>query len=384
MLTIYRRHRKDCEHRHEGRKYRRCRCPIWVDGHLNGEEMRQSLGTCDWQKAQETIREWESLQAQPQDKTKPITVGQACENFLVDVRSRALSDCTIYKYKLLFGRIEDFAKRKGVRYLKELGLPILDQFRSEWKESPLSSLKKLERLKAFLRFCERRKWIDTNPATYMKSPKVSNCPTLPFTREEMLKILAALDKYAKRAGARNAQRLRAFVLLLRYSGMRIGDAVQCGPDRLKENKLFLYTQKTGVPVQCVLPDFVVRDIAAAPKNSERFFFWSGESKLHTAVGVWQQSLQTLFSLAGVSGGHAHRFRDTFAVELLLAGVPLERVSVLLGHQSIRVTERHYAPWTRSRQEQLIADLQRAWTEDPIALMQTKGTPEVHGGREQIN
>ena len=28
-------------------------------------------------------------------------------------------------------------------------------------------------------------------------------------------------------------------------------------------------------------------------------------------------------------GHAHRFRDTFAVELLLASVPLERVSVLL-------------------------------------------------------
>ena len=273
---------------------------------------------------------------------------------------------------------------KVALYLKELDLPILDHFRSEWKENPLSGLKKLERLKAFLRFCERRKWIDTNPATYLKSPKIPNCPTLPFTHEEMLKILAALDKYAKRAGVRNAQRLRAFVLLLRYSGMRIGDAVQCGPDRLKGNKLFLYTQKTGVPVQCVLPDFVVRDIEAAPKKSERFFFWSGESKLHTAVGVWQQSLQTLFSLAGVNAGHAHRFRDTFAVELLLTGVPLERVSVLLGHQSIRVTERHYAPWTRSRQEQLIADLQRAWREDPIALMQTKGTPKVHGGSEQIN
>jgi hypothetical protein len=58
--------------------------------------------------------------------------------------------------------------------------------------------------------------------------------------------------------------------------------------------------------------------------------------------------------------------------------------VLLGHQSIRVTKRHYAPWTRSRQEQLETDLQRAWKEDPIALMETKGTLEVHGGREQIN
>ena len=35
-----------------------------------------------------------------------------------------------------------------------------------------------------------------------------------------------------------------------------------------------------------------------------------------------------------------------------AGVPLEQVSVLLGHQSIKVTERHYSPWVKARQEQL--------------------------------
>ncbi|MFZ1974935.1 MAG: hypothetical protein WAU89_18970, partial [Candidatus Acidiferrales bacterium] len=49
---------------------------------------------------------------------------------------------------------------------------------------------------------------------------------------------------------------------------------------------------------------------------------------------------------------AHRWRDTFAVELLLARVPLADVSVLLGHQSIKVTERHYSPWVIARQEQL--------------------------------
>ena len=87
----------------------------------------------------------------------------------------------------------------------------------------------------------------------------------------------------------------------------------------------------------------------------------------------------LFSLAEVQSGHAHRFRDSFAVELPLTGVPLDRVSVL----SVRVTERHYAPWTRSRQEQLIADLERAWGEAPIALMQGKGIPEVHGEAKHV-
>ena len=92
----------------------------------------------------------------------------------------------------------------------------------------------------------------------------------------------------------------------------------------------------------------------------------------------------LFWLAKVSGGHAHRFRDTFATELLLGGVPIERVAILLGHQSMKVTEKYYAAWTDSRQRQIEADLQRAWDRDPIVLLQTKGTPEVHGKTEVVN
>jgi integrase/recombinase XerD len=41
--------------------------------------------------------------------------------------------------------------------------------------------------------------------------------------------------------------------------------------------------------------------------------------------------------------HPHRFRDTFAVSLLNAGASLENVSVLLGHTSIRVIQKHYNP-----------------------------------------
>lgn len=54
------------------------------------------------------------------------------------------------------------------------------------------------------------------------------------------------------------------------------------------------------------------------------------------------------------------FRDTFAVEMLLAGVPLEQVSILLRHKSVKITEKHYAPWVKARQEQLEQNVRKAW------------------------
>jgi hypothetical protein len=59
------------------------------------------------------------------------------------------------------------------------------------------------------------------------------------------------------------------------------------------------------------------------------------------------------------------------VELPLAGVPIERVSILLGHQSVRITEKHYNPWVRSRQVQLEADVRQAWGNDPLIIASTK-------------
>ncbi|MFZ3215077.1 MAG: hypothetical protein WA192_03365 [Candidatus Acidiferrales bacterium] len=43
-----------------------------------------------------------------------------------------------------------------------------------------------------------------------------------------------------------------------------------------------------------------------------------------------------------------------------------------------------APWTRSRQDQIEADLRAAWSNDPVVLTDGKGTPEMQGKTGQIN
>jgi integrase/recombinase XerD len=397
MLTIYRRHQKDCEHQSDGRKYRRCRCPIWLDGTLGEGRMLKSLGTRDWTRALEISRQWEldGREALMNDaEPGPITVAIATEEFVADAKARELNERTIYKYKLLFKHLSAFCDAEGVRNLRQLDVRLLRKFRTTWKDRNLAALKKLERLRAFYRFAVSSKWVESDLAKELKKPLTEERQTLPYSHDEIFRILIAAEtRIAEcQAPARdNARRLKALILLLRYSGLRIGDAVQCDTTRLEGGLLRLYTQKTGTHIHLPLPEFVVRALHACPRMNERYWFWTGIGKLSTAVGDWQGRLLDLAEDAKIQRLHAHRFRDTFAVSLLLEGVPIERVSILLGHSSIKVTEKHYAPWIRERQEQAEADVRRTWTRDPVALMESKAdltetndTPAIHENWSRAN
>src|SRR5580704_1344953 len=104
MLTAYRRHRKDCAHRNEGRKYRRCRCPIWADGFLGKVEIRKSVETRDWEKAQSTVREWEAEGMPKESEASPISLAQAQEDFLRDAEARGLRPSTLKKYRVMLAQ----------------------------------------------------------------------------------------------------------------------------------------------------------------------------------------------------------------------------------------------------------------------------------------
>src|SRR5690242_5085267 len=123
MLTIYRRHIKKCVHRLEGRKYRRCHCPIWVDGLIAGEEIRESLQTRNWEEAQEKVRDWEAERSRPEEpKDSRTALEEICKKYLADARSRQLGAAALYKYDLLTRQIKAFADDRGLRFVEEFDL----------------------------------------------------------------------------------------------------------------------------------------------------------------------------------------------------------------------------------------------------------------------
>jgi integrase/recombinase XerD len=316
--------------------------------------MKKSLDLRNWEAAQRLIREWEGGNLKG---VEHASIKDACAAFIGDCEARGLSHASIGKYKLL---AEELKAEFPGRQVASLSVSEVRQYRETWRLAPISSRKKLERLRTFFKFCIENEWIKTNPAASLKPPQARLTPTLPFTDDEIEKILWATEVYPIMGvhGEANRLRMRAFVNLLRYSGLRIRDAVTLATDKVHGNKLLLYTQKTGTPVFIPLPESVIEELRKVNPGG-RYFFWSGNGLPKSAVGDWQRSLAKLFKLAGIKG-HAHRFRDTFSVNLLQSGVPLESVSVLLGHGSIQTTEIHYAPWVKSRQVKLEESIERAW------------------------
>ena len=349
MLTTYRRH-NPVKCRFTSRTEYRCKCPIWVTGtDKDGRFRREALKLRDWNRAQELVRKWDVDGDKPKRREK-LSIEDWKKKFLAVAEADNLSSETIRKYKLLFRQLDDFAKNKGFTSADQFDLTLLDEFRGTWKDGPLSAGNKIARLRSIFKFAVRRGFVERNVAEDMTTPGVKPSPTLPFTDKEMDAIFeAAKDK-----------RTNAFISVMRYSGLRISDVTTLAVSSLEGRRLRLHQAKTGQPVSILLPQTVVDALRAAlPRKNPTYFFWSGTSKVQAAVSVWRKRLADVFFDAKVANGHSHRFRDTFAVSLLTNGVSLESVSRLLGHQSIKVTEQHYAPWVKARQDALDKEIEKA-------------------------
>src|SRR5437016_2233078 len=105
MLRLYRRHVKACRF-HTGntngnRNQNNCRCPIYVDGRLQGERVNKPLDTRNWKQANEIIRDWEIEKTVTEQKKVAQPVREACDAFLADVEAQHLSVASIKKYRVL-------------------------------------------------------------------------------------------------------------------------------------------------------------------------------------------------------------------------------------------------------------------------------------------
>lgn len=378
-VAIFVRHSASCSHAGD-EFYRRCRCPKHLRYTYDGKQRRQSAKTRSWSIAEERRRGVET-QFEAADPTVPLsavklesitrpTIERAVELFVSDKSSQGLDTGVLKKYERELRRLVEFMAKRSRFFPHELDLENLTEFRAGWLETYPSSTtrsKVQERLRGFLRYCQNGGMIDRIPR--LSPIKVDEPPTMPLSDAEYQQLLKGIS--AEFQGVK-AQRVHALIQLMRFSGLAIRDAVTLERSELQRDaakglhRVVTSRQKTGTHVSVPIPPDVATEMLSAMElnGSPKYIFWhTGNGTERTAVTNWGDDLRRVFRKAGFAQGHPHQLRDTFAVSLLEKGVPLEEVSKLLGHTSIKTTEKHYAKWVKARQDRLDTLIVGTWVSE---------------------
>ena len=396
-LALYRRHRRDCKSGHpEGLRtseyderkkgWKRCECPIFTSGTLQGHFKRQNSGQWDWAAAQPIARQWEiagswngSIPASPQPKAplerQRAAIREATQDFLAKATNRGLTKSTLKKYGTFTRQMNAYAEERGYLMLDQLTVSDMDRFYASWKDGIRSKAKKLETLKSFIRFCRKREWIDKDIADDLQAPEGSSIPAnkMPFTDDELGRLFKACDDLGEPTpqgpGYRpwGGEDAKDFILLSIYTGLRISDVATFNIEkRLNGNDIFLRMHKTRKELYTWIPGWLVERLHAREKKHGSMIFRIGQSSdIHAISERWRVQLNRIFKMAGPFDEHPtpHRFRHTFVRILLEKGVPVADVAELVGDTE-EVVRRHYAKWVPERQARLQKILRDAFEGKP--------------------
>ncbi len=297
-----------------------------------------------------------------------MTLQAACDAYLRDMEARNLRRGTLNNYKYLFRSWRAYAEKRHLTELSSFDQAAMRAWRESWTCKPGTQVRQLQQLRAFFNHSVRAGWIDTSPMVALKAPRSHLKPIMPLSRDEV----ASLITTAAQAGK---SKERALILLMRYSGLAIRDAVTLRRDAIDDQGILtLRRAKSGELVIVPLHTLAIEALEQISQPDQMHFFWTANSQPETAAKYWRTRLNLVARIAGVKDFRTHRLRHTFAVELLKAKVPIKQVSTLLGHSSVITTERDYAQWDVSRRDQLVEVMREVNACDPLPELINGQTP----------
>lgn len=192
----------------------------------------------------------------------------------------------------------------------------------------------------------------TNVAEHLPRPAYTSQETIPFTEDDIKRMLAALDhsKTFKRENSKEyhlrrptALRDKVIIMMLLDTGVRVGELCRlqlCDID-LSTGEVNIMPFSTGKKTKARIVHLgkATRRVLwlylakLGDDDPEQRLFNIGPTPI-------RQMLKELEKRSGVRNIHPHRFRHTFALEYLRNGGDVFTLQRLLGHRSLEMVQ-HY-------------------------------------------
>jgi integrase len=326
---------------------------VWhVSINLPGRHERRTLRTGDRQVAQALAHRIE-LDVLSGGRLRERTWPEFATEFEQSISGQVRPSTRKY-YLFILDKLSSFLEKRGLIFLCDVTPAQLTAFMEIRRQELHPSRKRRMTdggVRAYLRvlhrifsFAVEREYLQKNPVMATNRNAVAG-NTQPFSAEEITAMLTAPYLTDK-------PYLRAAVLLFLHTGLRIGDVIDLKKADVDGVHLNVRARKNNqvlrLPVHTELLEALntYRAVETAAQRSSSYLFSTDTGC--PIVGL-DKNLRRLWKACGIAGGHAHRFRDTFAVRLLEQGASLYDVAKLLGISAV-VVEAHYAPYVKELQE----------------------------------
>jgi integrase len=373
------------------RVYPKCDCACWFSGTTPDGRVfpRTALHVTDWKTAERMVAERNLTREQQFAK---ITLAEAQTRWYRTCELAKRSKSTLKQHRRIGAQLLEVVDPGSTAKLlanpdwtSKVNLAAIDseviaELRMVWVKSEVEDITHrtyLAYLNGFFRHAVRQQWIAKNPVP----PSNEWPPRTAIDREETMpmdidgsdtnyrKFLAALvvprprGNRGRKIAILSGARLVALTELMYEAGLRISDAVFFQPAKLvfdQECASYTFlpykTRRTGKLCTTFLPLWLarkLRELAPLSPLSPGQPLFDGRDLEKIEASVRREYIST-GKACGIPNVHPHRFRDSFAVNRLSADPPMtmDNVSKLLGHASVAMTERYYAPWVPARQDQL--------------------------------
>ncbi len=282
------------------------------------------------------------------------TVERMVDDFLASCRARGLSPATLHRgYGHPLRRVLlPWCAEHGIRSVDELTQRELDRFTSDLLTENGLHGRTLSRVSVhsyartvsqFLKWCAA------------EGEVAPGRPQLPRLPRRVVDVLSR-DEIAAMEHAMPTERDQLIIRLLADTGMRVGELCALRPEDLhwRDRRAYLKVRGKGsqerlVPVSPQLVRRIERYIRTRPSDttSDRLFL-----ALRRAIRSDFKPLSTSGVLQAVHGAaeragikkrvHPHLLRHSFATEAIRSGMNPIQLSMILGHNSLRMIERVYS------------------------------------------
>lgn len=269
------------------------------------------------------------------------------EKFVSHLKSMGRSNNTVLAYRGDLYQLLEFLKGQAIDVINTISTDHIEEFKKYLAKkgyTPKSISRKLNSVKSFFRFLVEEGILEKDLSRSIKHPKIKN--GLP-------RVLKPIEYRALRDMCRHDRRTLAVVELMLQAGLRISEVANLQLDDVKDDVLMIKAYESHaqreVPLNRAAKDAIGDYLKERYPTKSKYLFVTKNGRQLLVRNI-RSIINRYFEKSGLDGIKVNDLRNTFVVEQLSAGVPLDIISKIVGHKRLSTTERYLNIIEKTRED----------------------------------